>query len=63
MSSNTVVVGKWADLHNSSFAGLPKEFMLPQVLIYHIAYFSKVNQLKAGYLILLEGTQSGVARS
>lgn len=63
MSNNIVVVGKWADLHNSSFVGLPEEFMLPQVLIYHIAYFSKVNQLKAGYLILLEGTQSGAAKS
>lgn len=63
MRSNTVVVGKGADPHNSSFAGLPKEFMLPQVLIYCTAYFSKVNQLKAGYLILLEGTQSGAARS
>lgn len=63
MSNNIVAVGKWAHLHNSSFAGLPEELMLPQVLIYYIAYFRKVNQLKAGYSILLEGTQSGAARS
>lgn len=41
---------------NTSFAGLPTGFMLPPVLIYYIACFSKVNQLKAGYSILLEGT-------
>ena len=42
---------------------LPKGFTLPLVLIYHTACFSEVNQLKASYSILLEGTQPGAARS